>query len=76
MIAKIAGSPVAPMACGTYAAAAPLAYDTSRAAIDLNRLFGLDRLPDRPQLVCRWHRDSDGRLSCLWEPDIVVIPRR
>jgi hypothetical protein len=24
----------------------------------LNRLFGLDRLPQRPQPVCRWHRDT------------------
>jgi hypothetical protein len=39
---------------------------------DLVRLFALDRLPaGRPRLVCRWHRDADGRLSCSWEPDIV-----
>lgn len=37
---------------------------------DLVRLFALDRLPvGRPRLVCRWHRDADGRLACLWEPD-------
>jgi hypothetical protein len=76
MITKIFGSAVAPVARGGYAADAPFASHTSRAASDLNRLFGLDRLPARPQLVCRWHRDSDGRLTCLWEPDIVVIPQR
>jgi len=37
---------------------------------DLVRLFALDRLPARrPRLVCRWHRDADGRLACTWEPD-------
>jgi hypothetical protein len=37
---------------------------------DLVRLFALDRLPvDRPRLVCRWHRDVDGRLACTWGPD-------
>ena len=37
---------------------------------DLVRLFALDRLRvGRPRLVCRWHRDADGRLACLWEPD-------
>jgi hypothetical protein len=37
---------------------------------DLVRLFALDRLPvDRPRLVCRWHRHTDGGLTCTWEPD-------
>jgi hypothetical protein len=76
MTFAILGSPFAPEARGKLDAAAPLAVHTDREAIDLNRLFRLDRLPDRPQLVCRWHRDSDGRLTCLWEPDIVVIPQR
>ena len=41
-----------------------------RGTKDLVRLFALDRLPDgRPRLVCRWHRDADGRLACSWEPD-------
>jgi hypothetical protein len=44
---------------------------------DFVRLFALDRLPiRRPRLVCRWFVDVDGRLSCLWEPDIVPVPRR
>jgi len=45
--------------------------------IDLVRLFALDRLVvSRRQLVCRWRRDDDGRLSCIWEPDVVPVPRR
>jgi hypothetical protein len=37
---------------------------------DLVRLFALDRLPvGRSRLVCRWHRDADGRLACTWGPD-------
>ena len=40
---------------------------------DFVRLFALDRLrADRQRLVCRWRQDADGRLSCSWEPDIVV----
>jgi hypothetical protein len=27
-----------------------------------------DRSIPRPALVCRWHRDGDGRLVCLWQP--------
>ena len=44
---------------------------------DLVRLFALDCLRvERRRLVCRWILDADGRLSCLWEPDIVPVPRR
>jgi hypothetical protein len=44
---------------------------------DLVCLFGLDRLRgDRPRLVCRWRRDPDGRLSCVWEPDIPPFLHR
>jgi len=44
---------------------------------NLVHLFGLDRLPLRRQpLVCRWHCDADGRLFCIWEPDIGLLPRR
>jgi hypothetical protein len=45
----------------------------NRATTDFVRLFALDRLRvDRQRLVCRWCQDADGRLSCIWEPDIVV----
>lgn len=35
---------------------------------NLARLLGLDGPPvGRPRLACRWNRDPDGRLSCIWE---------
>jgi hypothetical protein len=37
---------------------------------NLIRLFGLDRLPLGRRLTCRWHRQPDGRLAAIWEPDI------
>jgi hypothetical protein len=41
-----------------------------KATKDLVRPFALDRLSvGRPRLVCRWHRDADGRLACTWGPD-------
>jgi len=44
---------------------------------DFVRLFALDCLRiEHRRLVCRWVLDADGRLSCLWEPDIVPVPRR
>jgi hypothetical protein len=44
-----------------------------RGTTDFVRLFTLDRLrADRQRLVCRWRQDADGRLSCIWEPDIVL----
>ena len=44
---------------------------------DFVRLFALDRLrADRQRLVCRWRQGADGRLSCSWEPDIVLDWRR
>jgi hypothetical protein len=46
------------------------------AAIDLTARFGLDRLSSDRRLVCRWVREIDGRLVCIWEPDIVPIPQR
>jgi hypothetical protein len=37
---------------------------------NLVRLLSLDAVTiDRTRLVCRWHRDIDGRLACRWEPD-------
>jgi hypothetical protein len=44
-----------------------------RGTTDFVRLFALDRLPaGRQRLVCRWRQDAGGRLSCSWEPDIVL----
>jgi hypothetical protein len=48
---------------------------------DLVRLLALDCLAvGRPRLVCRWHRDADGRLACSWRPDneqpgVLATPR-
>lgn len=44
-----------------------------RSASDLVRLLALDR-PLVRSLACRWHRDGDGRLVCLWEPDVAPAP--
>ena len=44
--------------------------------VDLVALFGVDRLSADRRLVCRWHRASDGRIACHWEPDIVPDPQR
>jgi hypothetical protein len=53
-----------------HSAAAPCTV-SPQGTKDLVRLFALDRLPvGRPRLVCRWHRDADGRLACLWEPGL------
>jgi len=41
----------------------PGAIQTNAVAIDLVRRFGLDRLPSGGRLVCRWHREVDGRLA-------------
>ena len=43
----------------------------NRAGAGLVRLFGLDRLPARHQLVRRWRRDRDSRLAAYWEPDVA-----
>ncbi len=41
---------------------------------DLVRLLALDRLAEtRRVLVCHWHRDADGRLTCTWTPDISPV---
>ena len=46
-------------------------------ASDFVRRFALDRLPkSRRPLICHWHRDVDGRLACVWEPDIPPVPHR
>jgi len=58
-------------------AAPPGIVSRNGATTNLVRLFGLDRPPvGRPQLVCHWRRDADGRLACIWGPDIALIPHR
>ncbi|MGO8915735.1 MAG: hypothetical protein ACLQJR_07500 [Stellaceae bacterium] len=57
-------------------AAAPGIVPPKTAARDLARLFALDRLlSGRRRLVCHWHRDADGRLACVWEPEIGTSSR-
>lgn len=46
-----------------------------KGAADLERLLALDCPPSGRRLVCHWHRDADGRLACVWEPDIVAAPQ-
>jgi hypothetical protein len=58
-------------------AAAPGIFRRKDATSDLVRRFALDRPPTgRRQLVCHWHREADGRLACVWEPDIGAAPCR
>jgi hypothetical protein len=53
--------------------AAPGLAASERSGIDLVRLLALDRLPAKRPLLCHWHRDGDGRLSCAWEPDLAPV---
>jgi len=58
-------------------AARPGVGRATEATSDLVRLFALDRAPKaRFSLICRWRRGADGRLACLWEPDIPPLPHR
>jgi hypothetical protein len=66
MTFPIFGSECAPGVFDTRPTVEPGATQINAVAIDLVRPFGLDRLPSGRQLVCRWHREVDGRLACLW----------
>ncbi len=54
---------------------APGGFSPKGATTDLVRLFALDRSPSGRRLVCHWRREWDGRLACIWEPDIVSVPQ-
>jgi hypothetical protein len=70
------GGEYAPTLLDVRPAAEPGIIPTNAVAIDLVRLFALDSPSvGRRRLVCHWHR-ADGRLSSIWEPDIVPIPQR
>jgi len=44
----------------------------NKGATDLVTLLAIDHpRVERCPLACHWHCDDDGRLSCIWEPDIV-----
>lgn len=59
-------------------AARPGIAHATEATSDFVRLFALDDcLSDgRSPLICHWQRDADGRLACIWEPDIQPVPHR
>ena len=58
-------------------AARPGIAHAREATSDFVGLFALDRVSDgRRQLACHWQRDTDGRLACVWEPDISPVPHR
>jgi hypothetical protein len=58
-------------------AALPGIVPPKGATTNLVRLFALDRRPvGRQPLACRWRRDADGRLACIWEPDGAPAPHR
>jgi hypothetical protein len=41
-------------------------------ATNLVLLFALDSIPvSKQRLVCRWHRNADGRLRCAWAKHIL-----
>jgi hypothetical protein len=76
MTFSIFGSECAPGILDIDPAAEPGIVLASAAAIDLVRLFELDRRPLRSRLACHWLRQLDGRLACTWAPDIVPLSRR
>ncbi|HEV8030554.1 MAG TPA: hypothetical protein VGP42_06000 [Stellaceae bacterium] len=77
MTLPVLGSVRAPAILDIGPAAEPRIVPASAGATDLVRLFALDRVPaGRQRLVCHWHRSADGRLACIWEPDIVPLPQR
>ena len=49
----------------------PVAAVPQNTSADLVRLFTLDRLPAHRRLVCHWKRGADGRLSGVWETELV-----
>jgi hypothetical protein len=63
------------MAAAILAVRRPMTPDVvlPKSVGDLARLFALDRPSLRRELVCHWRRDADGRLACVWEPDIVPV---
>ena len=76
MTFPICGSECAPGILDIRPTIVPGTLRINSATIDLARLLGLDRLPSGRRLVCRWHREVDGRLACFWELDTVPIPQR
>ena len=59
------------MSLKTNSEAANSTAETTQGAINFHRLA-----TDRPALVCRWRRDADGRLACVWEKAIDITPNQ
>jgi hypothetical protein len=59
------------MASKTNSEAANFTAETTQGTISSRRLT-----TDRPALVCRWIRDADGRLACVWEQAIDIAPNQ
>jgi hypothetical protein len=76
MTFPIFGSEYAPCILDARPPSSRTPVQDNAVAIDLVRLFGLNRPPSGKRLVCRWHREVDGRLACHWERDIVPMPQR
>lgn len=56
-------------------AAPPGIVPRKGAASDLLRLLALDQPPaGGRRLVCHWRREADGRLACVWKPEIDAAP--
>ena len=66
MTFPIFGSECAPGVLDTRPTVEPGALQINAVAIDLVRPFGRDRPASGKRLLCGWHREVDGRLSCLW----------
>jgi hypothetical protein len=75
MTFAIIGSARAPGIADARPTAEPDIIRKDTVAVDLLSLFGLDRSPVGTRLGCRWRRERDGRLACVWEPDIVLKPQ-
>ena len=76
MTFPIVGSECAPGIFDLQPAVAPDGASLNAAEFDIVRPFVRDRMPEGTRLACHWHREVDGRLACIWEPDIVPIPPR
>ena len=55
----------------------PGQFLATRATTDFVRRCALAQPHVSPQhFVCRWQHEADGRLNCIWEPDVVPARRR
>jgi hypothetical protein len=74
MTTAIFGSERAPGISDLRPLGGPDVTSSNATAAHVVCLFGLDHLPSHRRMVCLWYREPDGRLACMWEPDIVRNP--